>query len=90
MVNKKNSKYFLISFKLRCCYSFCSIYVLLGHTLVCDVPIHCGEPHRSDIVLNQLLLGQRIHLGLPQGFQEETAAPLQLYQWACHGNTLIH
>ena len=90
MVNKKNSKYFLISFKLCCCYSFCSIYVLLGHTLVHDVPIHCGELHRSGIVLNQLLLGQQIHLGLPQGFQKDTAAPLHLYQWVRHGNTLIH
>ena len=45
MVNKKNSKCFLISFKLRWCYSFCSICVLLGHTLVRDVPIRCGEPH---------------------------------------------
>ena len=90
MVNKKNSKYFLISFKLRWCYSFCSICVLLGHILVRDVPIRCGEPHGSDIVLNQLLLGRQIHLGLPQGFQKETAAPHQLYQWMHHGNTLIH
>ena len=79
-----------MSIKLRCCYSFCSIYVLLGHTLVPDVPIHCGELHQSDIVWNQLLPGRRIHLGLPQGFQKETAALLPLYQWVCHGNTLIH
>ena len=79
-----------MSFKLHCCYSFCSIYVLLGHTLVHDVPIRCGEPHQSDIVWNQLLPGRQIHLGLPQGFQKETAGPLPLYKWACHGNTLVH
>ena len=79
-----------MSIKLRCCYSFCSIYVLLGHKLVHDVPIHCGELHQSDIVWNQLLPGQQIHLGLSQGFQTETAGPLPLYQWARCGNTLIH
>ena len=79
-----------MSFKLCCGYSFCSIYVLLGHTLVCDVPIHCGELHQSDIVWNQLLPGRRNHLGLPQGFQKETVGPLPLYQWAHSGTTLVH
>ena len=79
-----------MSIKLHCCYSCCSIYVLLGHTLVCDVPIRCGELHQSDIVRNQLLPGQQIRLGLPQGFQKATVGLLPLYQWACHGNTLIH
>ena len=76
-----------MSIKLHCCYS---IYVLLGHTLVRDVPIRCGELHQSDIVRNQLLPGQQIRLGLPQGFQKATVGLLPLYQWACHGNTLIH
>ena len=79
-----------MSIKLHCCYSLCSIYVLLGHTLVRDVPICCGEQHQSGIVWNQLHPGQRIHLGLSQGFQKEIAGLLPLYQWARHGNTLVH
>ena len=76
--------------KLRCCCLICSIYVLLGHTLVHGVPIHCVEPHLSDIVLIQLLPGQWIHLGLFQGFQKVIAVLLPLYQLARCGNTLVH
>ena len=79
-----------MSIKLHCCYLICSIYVLLGHTLVHDVSIYCGEPHLSDIFWIQLLPGRWIHLGLPQGFQKATAGLLPLYQWARRGNTLIH
>ena len=79
-----------MSIKLRCCCLICSIYVLLGHTLVHGVPIHCVEPHLSDIAWIQLLPGQRIHLGLSQGFQKATAGLLPLYQLARCGNTLIH
>ena len=79
-----------MSIKLHCCCLICSIYVLLGHTLVHGVPIHCVEPHLSDIVWIQLLPGRRIHLGLSQGFQKVTRGLLPLYQLVCHGNTLIH
>ena len=79
-----------MSIKSRYCCLICSIYVLLGHTLVHGVPIHCVEPHLSDIVLIQLLPVRRIHLGLSQGFQKVIAVLLPLYQLACRGNTLIH
>ena len=79
-----------MSIKLHCCCLICSIYVLLGHTLVHGVPIHCVEPHLSDIVLIQMLPGRRIHLGLSQGFQKVIAVLLPLYQLARHINTLVH
>ena len=79
-----------MSIKLCCCCLICSIYVLLGHTLVHGVPIHCVEPYLSDIFLIQLLPGQQIHLGLSQGLQNVIALLLPLYQLARHGNTLVH
>ena len=79
-----------MSIKLHCCCLVCSIYVLLGHTLVHGVPIHCVEPHLSDIVLIQLRPGLRIHLGLSQGFQKMIAGLLPLYQLVRCGNTLVH
>ena len=79
-----------MSIKLRYCCLICSIYVLLGHTLVHGVPIHCVELHLSDIVMIQLLPGQQNHLGLSQGFQKVIAVLLPLYQLARNGNTLIH
>ena len=79
-----------MSIKSHYCCLICSIYVLLGHTLVHGVPIHCVEPHLSDIVLIQLLPVQWIHLGLSQGFQKVIVVLLPLYQLVCRGNTLIH
>ena len=79
-----------MSIKLHYCCLICSIYVLLGHTLVHGVPIHCVEPHLSDIVLIQLLPGRGIHLGLSQDFQKVIAVLLPLYQLAHRGNTLVH
>ena len=79
-----------MSIKLRCCCLICSIYVLLGHTFVHGVPIHCVEPHLSDIVLIQLLPGRQIHLGLSQGFQKVIVVLLRLYQLVRRGNTLVH
>ena len=77
---------------IKSCYCclICSISVLLGHTLVHGVPIHCVEPHLSDIVLIQLLPVQRIHLGLSQGFRKVIAVLLPLYQLVHRGNTLVH
>ena len=79
-----------MSIKSRYCCLICSIYVLLGHTLVHGVPIHCVELHLSDIVLLQLLPVRWIHLGLSQGFRKVIAGFLPQYQLARHGNTLIH
>ena len=76
--------------KSRYCCLIRSIYVLLGHTLVHGVPIHCVQPDLSDIVLIQLLPGRQIHLGLSQGFQKVIVVLLPLYQLARHGNTLVH
>ena len=39
------------------------MYAPLGHTLGHDALIHCTELHQSDTFLNQLRLGQWIHLG---------------------------
>ena len=79
-----------MSIKSRYCCLISSLYVLLGHTLVHGVPIHCVEPHLSDIVLIQLLPARQIHLGLSQGFQRVIGVLLPLYQLARHGNTLVH
>ena len=79
-----------MSIKSCYCCLICSIYVLLGHTLVHGVPIHCVELHLSDIVLIQLLPVRRIHLGLSECFRKVTAVLLPLYQLVRHGNTLIH
>ena len=38
-----------MSIKSHYCCLICSIYVLLGHTLVHGVPIHCVELHLSSL-----------------------------------------
>ena len=48
---------------------------------------HCTELHLSDTFLNQLFLGQWIHLGLPQSFQKERVAHLQLHLLSDHYDT---
>ena len=57
------------------------MYAPLGHTLGHDALIHCTELHQSDTFLNQLRLGQWIHLGSLRLPEREWFIFNYIYYW---------